>query len=104
MINQKPTNAKMPLPIILSKFPIGRLCATPGAEKTLEDYELHEMVQRHASCDWGDCCEHDRQANNNALLTGARLFSVYRNRSGEKIWVITEADRRSTTVLLPSEY
>jgi len=52
----------------------------------------------------GDCCEEDRQANEDALKNGDRLFSVYKTAKGVKIWVITEADRSSTCVLLPEEY
>lgn len=91
-------------PLFINKFPLGRLVSTQGALDALEEEELHKLVQRHAACDWGECCDHDRQANEDALKSGARIFSAYRSRRGEKIWVITEADRRSTCVLLPSEY
>jgi hypothetical protein len=63
-----------------------------------------EFVARHVRGDWGDCDDHDRQANEDALRNGERLFSVYRTVKGEKLWVITEADRSSTCVLLPEEY
>jgi len=63
-----------------------------------------EFISRHLKGDWGECCEEDRQANEDALQNGERLFSVYRTAKGAKIWVITEADRSSTCVLLPGEY
>ena len=60
--------------------------------------------RRHIVGDWGECCEEDKQANEDALAQGERLLSVYRTSKDEKIWVITEADRSSTCVLLPEEY
>jgi len=88
------------------KFSIGRLVATPGAIAALGEAGQSPMqfITRHLQGDWGDCDEHDRQANEDALLNGDRLFSVYRTAKGMKIWVISEADRSITTVLLPEEY
>jgi hypothetical protein len=88
------------------KFGIGTLVATPGALAALTEAGQSPMhfVSRHVVGDWGDCCTEDRQANENALRDGARLFSVYKTANGVKIWVITEADRSSTCVLLPEEY
>ena len=64
-----------------------------------------QFLTRHVSGDWGEVlCEEDRQLNDEALLDGSRLFSAYRTSSGEKIWIITEADRSSTCLLLPEEY
>jgi hypothetical protein len=62
------------------------------------------LLQRHASGDWGDVCEEDRVANNDALQYGDRLLSSYAISENIKIWVITEYDRSVTTILLPSEY
>jgi hypothetical protein len=62
------------------------------------------FISRHLQGGWGDCDEHDRQANEDALRNGDRLFSVYRTTKGVKVWVITEVDRSSTCVSLPSEY
>ncbi len=62
------------------------------------------LLQRHLDGDWGDISEEDREANNLALQNGGRLLSAYRMGSGVKLWVITEADRSVTTVLLPDEY
>lgn len=88
------------------KFRLGKLVATPGALDALTEAGQSPMdfLSRHVVGDWGHCCEEDQQANEDALLHGDRLFSVYKTAKGTKIWVITEADRSSTCVLLPSEY
>jgi hypothetical protein len=62
------------------------------------------LLRRHISGDWGDVPAEDAQANEDALQTGARLLSAYTLSSGVKVWVITEADRSSTTIMLPEEY
>ena len=88
------------------KFRLGKLVATPGALDALTEagQSPMEFVSRHLQGDWGECCDEDRQSNEDALQNGDRLFSVYHTAKGIKIWVITEADRSSTCVLLPSEY
>lgn len=88
------------------KFPLGKLVATPGALEALAETGQSpiEFLKRHVNGDWGDCCEEDRETNEDALRYSARLLSVYRTSKGVKIWVITEADRSSTCVLLPEEY
>jgi len=88
------------------KFSIGQLVATPGAIEALADAKQSpmEFVARHIKGDWGEVCDEDRQANEDALRDGERLLSAYRTSKGVKIWVITEADRSSTCVLLPEEY
>ena len=63
-----------------------------------------EFLSRHASGDWGGLCEEDRRENERALREGFRLFSSYTLSTGEKLWIITEADRSVTTFLLPLEY
>jgi hypothetical protein len=68
------------------------------------DEDLSTFLDRHASGDWGEVDEHDRQANEYAVEHGLRVLSAYTLSSGEKIWVITEADCSSTTILLPEEY
>ena len=87
-------------------FALGRLVATPGALAALEacGQGCTEFLERHVSGDWGELSEEDRQANQEALVHGDRLLSAYRLIDGEKVWVITEADRSSSCVLLPSEY
>ncbi len=88
------------------KFSLGKLVATPSALEALADAAQNPMnfVSRHLQGDWGECCEQDRQANDEALRYGTRLLSVYRTAKGTKIWIITEADRSVTTILLPEEY
>ena len=82
---------------------LGRLLATPGAVNTLTPDTFLGILQRHASGDWGELCDDDRASNEAALLDGSRLLSAYPVED-ERIWVITEADRSATTVLLSEEY
>lgn len=87
-------------------FDLGAVCATPGATALLSSLDLqpHEFIHRHQHGDWGDVCQDDRDANQAALLYGTRLLSVYELGAGQRIWIISEADRASTTLLLPEEY
>jgi hypothetical protein len=89
-----------------AKFDLGQLVATPGALAALEESgeEPSTFIARHTSGDWGDLSDDDRQENEFSLAHGFRLLSSYRLRSGVKLWVITEADRSATTLLLPEEY
>jgi len=87
-------------------FTLGQTVATPGAIQALEkagQLASHFLV-KHALGDWGDLCDEDKTANDEALADDLRILSAYRLEDGTKIWVITEADRSSTTVLLPEEY
>jgi hypothetical protein len=79
---------------------------TPGALETLEESGEAPAVflSRHVTGDWGDLNRGDKAANNQALMTGERIFSTYHINTGVKLWVITEADRSSTCILLPEEY
>lgn len=85
-------------------FPLGRLCMTPGVKEEVPPSELLHALRRHANKDWGEIDPGDVGLNDRALIEGTRLFSVYVTKSGTKFWVITEADRASTTALLPEEY
>jgi hypothetical protein len=85
-------------------FPTGKLLQTPGARDTLVVDDVHASLARHSAGDWGDCTPYDRAANDAAILDLTRLVSVYRDRAGRKFFIITEADRSATTVLLPEEY
>jgi len=89
-----------------AKFDMGLVYATPGALEAFETADESSLVylMRHVSGDWGTVCEEDRAANEFSLENGLRLFSVYHLVDGTKIWIITEADRSVTTILLPSEY
>lgn len=86
------------------KFPLGQVVSTPGALDAIDPVEMMTALARHHRGDWGDCCPEDWESNEEGLRDGFRLFSVYRSGRGEKFWIITEADRSVTTVLLPSEY
>jgi hypothetical protein len=85
------------------RFELGVVCATPGALMTLGPSLITEILGRHASGDWSDQGEFDRRENERAVREGLRVFSAYETPSG-RAWVITEADRSSTTVLLPEDY
>jgi hypothetical protein len=89
-----------------AKFPLGQIVATPGALEALKKtgQSSAEFLHLHVSGDRGDLCAEDKQSNEEALNDGGRIFSAYNLNDGTKIWVITEADRSSTCVLLPSEY
>jgi hypothetical protein len=88
------------------KFSPGSIVATPGALAALETSGTDPMacLVRHTAGDWGDVDEHDRRENQLSLVLGFRLLSACALNSGTKIWVITEADRSVTTILLPEEY
>ena len=88
-------------------FPLGRLVATPGALALLrrragEDL-LPALLERHRSGDWGGVSPEDSRENEVSVRYGFRVISSYRV-AGERLWVITEADRSATTFLLPEEY
>lgn len=87
-------------------FELGQVVATPGAMEVIsaarEDYT--KLIHRHASGDWGNLEDEDKQANDYAVENGHRILSAYLIGVKDKIWIITEADRSSTTILLPSEY
>ena len=85
-------------------FALGRTVITRGALDALAQDDVLSGLSRHARGDWGDVCSEDREANDAALSCGARLLSAYRTPDGTKFWIITEADRSATTVLLPEEY
>ena len=88
----------------VAKFRLGRIVATPNALRHLSNEDVLMGIQRHQAGDWGDVGEHDRQENELSLKQGFRLLSVYHAASGIKFWIITEADRSVTTVLLPEDY
>jgi hypothetical protein len=85
-------------------FELGRLLTTPNALETLDPDDVRTALSRHAAGDWGDLCEDDRAENQLALDQALRLFSVYHDRNRVKFWIITEADRSATSVLLPEDY
>ena len=85
-------------------FSPGRIVATPSAVETVPRRELDSALARHLHGDWGELCDEDKQANQLALKHCDRLFSAYKTEAGTKFWIITEADRSATTILLPDEY
>ena len=95
--NQRPTFAR---------FPIGQTYITPGAEEALmiAGQTGIEFLRRHMCADWSELSDDDAQKNELSLREGFRVLSAYRTSAGQKLWIITEADRMSTTILLPDEY
>lgn len=91
---------------IVTPFALGLLVATPCALKALLESETfpEELIYRHGRNDWGEVSEHDAHQNYFAIRAGLRILSAYKLRTGKKIWIITEGDRSSTTLLLPEEY
>jgi hypothetical protein len=87
-------------------FPLGMVVGTQGAVDALETagQSPQEFLDRHAYGDWGDVPEADKQENDFSLQHGFRILSSYTTKAGERIWVLTEADRSATTMLLPDEY
>ena len=88
-------------------LPLGKVYGTMGALGAFAgalDEDLNGYISRHANGDWGDLDENDRKANDHAVKHGLRVLSANTLSSGQKIWVITEADRSMTTILLPEEY
>ncbi len=81
---------------------IGKIYKTPGVEALGEDV-FRAAIARHIQCNWSEMDPQDQSANAEAIRHGGRVFSSH-TLKGEKVWVITEADRASTTVLLPIEY
>ena len=88
------------------KFPLGKCVATPGALVALafNGFEPYQFLARHVQGDFGDLSEEDKAANRAAIEHGGRILSSYILAGGEKVWVLTEASREVTTVLLSSEY
>ena len=85
------------------KFPLGQVVITANAAQRLDPVAVREALRRHAAGDWGDIGPEDACENELALKEGFRLLSAYG--TGEKrFWIITEADRSVTTVLLPENY
>jgi hypothetical protein len=85
---------------------LGLLVITAGARDVLEASHQSPVafLARHALGDWGEVCAADARLNDQALGHGGRLLSAYTTSSGTKLWIITEADRSATTILLPEEY
>ena len=85
-------------------FPLGQVVITPAAQAQLHPLDVAFALGRHARADWGDCEKADAEENELSLKEGFRLLSVYHDRNRVKFWIISEADRSSTTILLPEDY
>ena len=90
----------------MNKFPLGEIVGTPGALEAIESagQEPGFFLSKHVSGDWGTMDKDDKQLNEEALTNGDRIHSAYRTLKGESIWIITEADRSTTTLLLTDDY
>lgn len=94
----------------LFSIDLGQVVATPGALEALRAADAglelaQHLLARHASGDWGDLDQEDREANDRAAALGEeRILSAYDLDGGGRIWIITEWDRSVTTLLLPEEY
>jgi len=88
------------------RFELGRVVATPGALSALQkaEQEPREFLDRHVNGDWGEVPEADKQENELSVEQGFRILSAYTTSAGDRLWVLTEADRSATIILLPEEY
>jgi hypothetical protein len=83
-------------------FPLGRILATPGALDL--GVNFYPYLHRHQYGDWGDLEAEDKAENDYSVKNGLRILSAYQTPNGTKFWIISEADRSVTTILLPEEY
>ena len=90
--------------LMIAKFRLGRIVATPNALSKRYEADMLHAITRHQAGNWGSLDKHDRDANERALLHGGRLFSRYETSAGVKFWIITEADRSHSTILMPEDY
>jgi hypothetical protein len=90
----------------LVRFQLGQLFLTRGAIEALEEARQspQEFISRHARLEQGELSNEDQRENEFSVDKHLRIFSAFKTKKGEKVWVITEADRSVTTLLLPSEY
>lgn len=86
------------------KFALGQVVITPNALEHLTQSDIQQALYRHNIGDWGKLDPHDMKQNERALQSGGRLFSEYFSARNVKFWIITEADRSVTTILLPEDY
>jgi hypothetical protein len=85
-------------------FRLGKIVATPNVVNQITNADILSAIQRHQAGDWGSLTDDDRAANDRALVEGTRILSAYNGANGTRFWIITEADRSVTTVLLPEDY
>ena len=96
---RQPTLPKIPV-----SFPFGRLVITSGALRVIPDHEIRAALARHLRGDWGLVGKADWKENDLSVKRGFRILSAYQTKAGTKFWIITEANRSSTCILLPEEY
>ncbi len=102
MCNPKSTRDQRPIAL----FPLGQIAATPGALEALDQYAINAMdlIKRHQFGDWGNVPPGDAEENLRSVENGWRILSSYLISDDQTLWIITEADRSVTTLLLPEEY
>lgn len=88
----------------IARFRLGHIVTTPNALEKLSPQDIWDAIGRHQSGDWGDVPVMSKAANDRALIEKTRIWSVYRSAKGVKFWLITDANRQTTTVLLPEDY
>jgi len=88
------------------RFQLGQLFMTPGAIEALEDagQSPQEFISRHARLEQGELCDEDYRENLFSVDKRLRIFSAFKTANGVRLWLITEADRSATTILLPEDY
>jgi hypothetical protein len=102
--NQKQKGKKNIMLNMVRKFRLGRVVGTPRCLQAVAEHEILLALRWHISGNWGEISEEDKESNEQALKDGGRLLSAYRAASGVRFWIITEADRSVTTLLLPEDY
>jgi len=88
-------------------FPLGLLVVSPGALDLLDrtGTNADTLLRRHGGGDWGVACSTDARSNNLAVVNGTRILSAYElGARFERLWVLTDADRRVTVIMCPCEY
>ncbi len=102
MCNPKSTRERWPIAL----FPLGKIFATPGALEALDRYAINaaDLIRRHQSGDWGNVPSGDAEENLRSVENDCRILSSYSLSDDQNLWIITEADRSVTTLLLPEEY
>jgi hypothetical protein len=88
----------------IAKFRLGHVVSTPNALSRLTHEDILAGIKRHQAGDWGDMEAEDKKTNDCALTERRRILSVYHSATGTIFWIITEADRSATTILLPEDY
>jgi len=91
-------------PGVKPRFTLGNIVMTAQAFKKLPVEDVSAAIGRHAECDWGNLCSPDWELMNEAVEKGGRIWSAHCDRNETTFWIITEADRSATTVLLPADY